>query len=96
MNDEIDFSFVYDYLQDSYSSTMGRTVEDIVRMFKFLLLKNKFKLSDVGLVERTRTDMLFKYFLGYQPEDTKLIDPSLLTVFRRERLTKYEIDENGK
>ena len=32
------------------------------------------------------TDMLFKYFLGYDPEETKLIDPSLLTVFRRERL----------
>lgn len=96
LNEMIDFSFVYDVLKDNYSSTMGRTAEDIVRMFKFLLLKNKFKLSDNGLVERARTDMLFKYFLGYAPEDTKLIDPSLLTVFRRERLTKYEIDETGK
>lgn len=96
LNEMIDFSFVYDELKDNYSSTMGRTAEDIVRMFKFLLLKNKFKLSDVGLVERAKTDMLFKYFLGYVPEDTKLIDPSLLTVFRRERLTKYEKDENGK
>lgn len=34
--------------------------------------------------------MLFKYFLGYNPEDTKLINPSLLTVFRRERLTDNE------
>ena len=83
LNDMIDFSFVYDYLKDKYSSTMGRNAEDIIRMFKFLLLKSYYKLSDRGLVERTKTDMLFKYFLGYNPEDIKLIDPSLLTVFRR-------------
>lgn len=86
----IDFSFVYDYLKDKYSSTMGRNAEDIIRMFKFLLLKSYYKLSDRGLVERTKTDMLFKYFLGYNPEDIKLIDPSLLTVFRRERLNDKE------
>ncbi len=90
-NDMVDFSFVVDILKDKYSSTMGRTCEDVIRMFKYLLLKQYFKLSDRGLVERTMTDMLFKYFLGYEPEETKLIDPSLLTVFRRERL----IDNDG-
>ena len=88
----IDFSFVVDMLKDKYSSTMGRTAEDVIRMFKFLLLKSYFKLSDRGLIERTMTDMLFKYFLGYNPEETKLIDSSLLTVFRRERL--IDNDEN--
>lgn len=92
LNDMIDFSFVVDILKDKYSSTMGRTAEDVIKMFKYLLLKSYFKLSDRGLIERTRTDMLFKYFLGYAPEDTKLIDPSLLTVFRRERL--IDNDEN--
>ena len=91
LNDMVDFSFVYNELKDKYSSTMGRTCEDIVRMFKYLLLKSYFELSDRGLVERTETDLLFKYFLGYDPEDTKLIDPSLLTYFRRERLK----DEDG-
>ena len=86
LNDMIEFSFVVDMLKDKYSSTMRRTAEDVIRMFKFLLLKSYFKLSDRGLVERTMTDMLFKYFLGYDPEETKLINPSLLTVFRRERL----------
>jgi len=90
LNDMIDFSFVYDELKDKYSSTMGRTCEDIIRMFKYLLLKSYFKLSDRGLVERTETDLLFKYFLGYVPEETKLINPSLLTVFRRERLKDEE------
>ena len=86
----VDFSFVYEELKDKYSSTMGRTCEDVVRMFKYLLLKSYFKLSDRGLIERTETDLLFKYFLGYSPEDTKLINPSLLTVFRRERLKDEE------
>lgn len=91
LNDMVDFSFVYDYLKDKYSSTMGRTCEDVIRMFKYLLLKSYYNLSDRGLVERTRTDLLFKYFLDYEPEETKLINPSLLTVFRRERLK----DEDG-
>ena len=92
LNDMVDFSFVYEELKDKYSSTMGRTCEDIIRMFKYLLLKSYFKLSDRGLVERTETDLLFKYFLGYAPEETKLINPSLLAVFRRERLK--DEDEN--
>ena len=86
LNDMVDFSFVVEMLKDKYSTTMGRTSEDVIRMFKYLLLKTYYKLSDRGLVERTKTDMLFKYFLGYEPEETKLIDASLLTVFRRERL----------
>ena len=90
LNDMVDFSFVYEELKDKYSSTMGRTCEDIIRMFKYLLLKSYFKLSDRGLVERTETDLLFKYFLDYDPEETKLINPSLLTVFRRERLKDGE------
>lgn len=90
LNDMVDFSFVYEELKDKYSSTMGRTSEDVIRMFKYLLLKSYFKLSDRGLIERTETDLLFKYFLGYDPEDTKLINSSLLTVFRRERLNDEE------
>jgi len=34
----IDFSFVVDMLKDKYSSTMGRTAEDVIRMFKFFYL----------------------------------------------------------
>ena len=49
---------------------MLRTCEDIIRIFKYLLLKSYFKLSDRCLVERTETDLLFKYFL-----DTKLTLP---------------------
>ena len=58
LNNMVDFSFIYDELKDKYSSTMGRTCEDIIRMFKYLLLKSFFKISDRGLVERTKTDVL--------------------------------------
>ena len=89
----VDFSFVYDELKEKYSSTMGRKAEDVVRMFKYLLLKNYYKLSDRDLIARTKTDMLFKYFLDYLPEEVDLIDPSLLTVFRRERLSNKDNEE---
>jgi len=32
LNDMIDFSFVVDMLKDKYSSTMGRNVEDVIRI----------------------------------------------------------------
>lgn len=53
LNDMVDFSFVYDELKDKYSSAMVRTCENIIRMFKYLLLKSYFKLSDRSLAERT-------------------------------------------
>lgn len=93
LKEMVDFSFVYEELKDKYSSTMGRKAEDVIRMFKYLLLKNYYKLSDKGLIERTKTDMLFKYILDYLPEEVNLIDPSLLTVFRRERLSNKENEE---
>ncbi len=93
LKDMVDFSFVYDELKDKYSSTMGRKAEDVIRMFKYILLKSYYKLSDRGLIERTQTDMLFKYFLDYLPEEKELIDPSLLTVFRRERLSNKDNEE---
>lgn len=93
LKDMVDFSFVYDELKDKYSSTMGRKAEDVIRMFKYLLLKNYYKLSDRDLIARTKTDMLFKYFLDYLPEEINLIDPSLLTVFRRERLSNKDNEE---
>lgn len=96
MKNEIDFSFVYDIVKESYSSTMGRTAKDVDFMFKLLLLKTESGLSDEGLIKMVKVNMEYKYFLGLEPEETEIIDPSLLTKFRRTRLAKYEKDENGK
>lgn len=38
-------------------------------MFKYLLLKAINDVSDVDLVERSKYDMSFKYFLDMAPED---------------------------
>ena len=95
ITDEIDFSFVNELLENSYSNTMGRTAKDPVFMFKLLLLKTESGLSDEGLIKMAKVNMEYKYFLGLDPEETEIIDPSLLTKFRRSRIAKYEQDENG-
>ncbi|WP_416352377.1 transposase [[Clostridium] innocuum] len=50
------------------------------------LFVSKFKLSDRDLIAHTRTDMLYKYFLGYNPEKVNFINPSSLSKFRHMRL----------
>src|SRR5690625_3562692 len=54
-------------------------------MFKYLLHKTIFDLSDVDIVERSKYDMSFKFFLDMAPEEA-VIDPSSLTKFRKLRL----------
>lgn len=81
----IDFSFVYEELKDKYCMDNGRNAIDPIRMFKYLLLKTIYDLSDVDVVDRTRYDMSFKFFLHMAPEEA-VIDPSSLTKFRKLRL----------
>ena len=85
INDLIDFSFIYEELLDKYSSGQGRIAECPIKLFKYLLLKVIYTLSDVDIVERSRYDMSFKYFLEMLPEQD-VINPSTLTKFRRLRL----------
>ena len=91
ITDLVDFRFVYQELQDKYCHDNGRTAESPIRMFKYLLLKVIYDISDVDVVERTRYDMSFKYFLGLTPEETNLINPSSLTKFRRLRLKDMDL-----
>lgn len=85
MNDIVDFSFVLEELQNKYCLDNGRNAVPPIRMFKYLLLKSIFDLSDVDVVERSKYDMSFKYFLDMAPEDP-VINPSSLTKFRKLRL----------
>ncbi|BEP30326.1 IS1182 family transposase [Helicovermis profundi] len=86
INDLVDFSFVYDELLPYYSLDQGRGAKDPILMFKYLLLKTIYKISDVDVVNRSLTDLSFKYFLNLAPEETNLINPSSLTKFRKLRL----------
>jgi len=90
INELIDFEFVYEELKDKYSFTMGRGAINPIVMFKYLLLKALYPVSDKGLVKRAFTDMSYKYFLGLNPEDS-VIDSTSLTKFRRQRLKDTNI-----
>ncbi|MFB5269497.1 transposase, partial [Paenibacillus enshidis] len=90
INELVDFTFVYEELKESYCHNNGRTAQDPIRMFKYLLLKTIFDLSDVDLVERSKTDLAFKFFLDLAPEES-VIDPSLLTKFRKLRLKDMKL-----
>ncbi|PGK36708.1 IS5/IS1182 family transposase, partial [Bacillus anthracis] len=89
-NELVDFSFVLEELKDKYCLDNGRNAIPPVRMFKYLLLKSIFDLSDVNVVERSKYDMSFKYFLDMAPEDM-VIDPSSLTKFRKLHLKDVEL-----
>ena len=91
IHDLVDFQFVYTELVQKYTLDNGRPAEDPVRMFKYLLLKTIFDLSDVDVVSHTLYDLSFKYFLDLPPEDTNLIHPSSLTKFRRMRLKDMDL-----
>lgn len=90
INELIDFSFIYDELLNKYCINNGRTAESPVRMFKYLLLKTIYNVSDVDVVERSRFDMSFKYFLEMTPEES-VINPSSLTKFRKLRLKDTDL-----
>ena len=85
LHDEIDFSFIYEELADSYSACMGRTACDPIQMFKYIVLKVLSDLSDKDLVEEVKMNMAYKFFLDMAPEEMP-VDSSTLCVFRRQRL----------
>ena len=90
INDLIDFTFIYDELVNKYCLDNGRNAESPIRMFKYLLLKTIYNISDVDVVERSRFDMSFKYFLEMTPEEG-VINPSSLTKFRKLRLKDTDL-----
>ena len=90
INTLVDFSFVYQELVDKYCSDNGRMAESPIRMFKYLLLKVIYDISDVDVVDRSRYDMSFKYFLGMAPEED-VINPSSLCKFRKLRLKDMDL-----
>lgn len=90
LNNLVDFTFIIDEVKENYCLNDGRNAIDPIRMFKYLLLKVIYDLSDRDLVERAYTDLAFKYFLGIAPEDD-VIHPTTLTKFRRLRLVNDNI-----
>ena len=92
LKENIDFSFVNPMMRKQYCENFGRPAKEPEMMFKLLFLKKLYDLSDERLISSAQTDMAFKYFLGLSPED-KMIDPSLLTKFRKTRLTEDILED---
>jgi len=90
--ENIDFSFVNPMLKSSYCETFGRPAKEPEMMFKIMFLKRMYDLSDEVLVDNLGYNMAFKFFIGLDPED-KTIDPSLLTKFRKTRITEDILEE---
>ena len=92
IKDNIDFSFVNPMLKKQYCEHFGRPAKEPEMMFKLMFLKKIYDLSDVRLINSAQTDMAYKYFLNLDPE-AEVIDPSLLTKFRKTRITEDILEE---
>lgn len=92
MKENIDFSFVNPMLRKQYSERYGRPAKEPEMMFKLLFLKKLYDLSDERLISSAQTDMAYKYFLDLAPED-KMVDSSLLTKFRKTRITEDILED---
>lgn len=87
LNKMVDFKAIGELLKDKYETTKGKTEKDTVKTFKLLLLKLYYELSDEDLIEKSQTDLVFKYFLELDFLETSKVDASLLKTFRRERIS---------
>lgn len=92
IKENVDFSFVNPMLRKQYCEHFGRPAKEPEMMFKLLFLKKLYDLSDETLISSAQTDMAYKYFLDLEPE-AKMIDPSLLTKFRKTRITEDILEE---
>jgi transposase len=92
IKENIDFSFVNPMLRKQYCENFGRPAKEPEMMFKLMFLKKIYDLSDERLISSAQTDMAYKYFLDLDPE-AAMIDPSLMTKFRKTRITEDILEE---
>jgi len=90
INDIIDFSFVYELVKDRYSP-IGRGSKDPAMMVKIFLLEYLYRLSDVEVVKRIQTDIVFRWFLNLGVDDQGP-DDTTLSYFRVKRLTENHFE----
>ena len=58
-NELVDFDFIYEELEEKYCLTNGRIAISPILLFKYLILKVMYNMSDRDLVDRSRYDMSF-------------------------------------
>lgn len=92
INDTVDFSFIFDLVQDSYCLYYGRPAKEPELLFRLLFLQTLYNHSDGRVIEEAQVNLAYKWFLGLNPED-ELPDPSQLSRFRNHRLGAGQVDE---
>jgi IS5 family transposase len=81
INEQFDFNFIYDEVEELYCSNNGRPAYDPVILYKATLVQRLKKLSDPEMEYTARYDIRIKHFLGIPIEDYSF-DYSTLSVFR--------------
>ncbi len=79
-------------LRKQYCEHFGRPAKEPEMMCKLIFLKKLYDLPDERLISSAQTDMAYKYFLNHEPE-SPMVDSSLLTKFRKTRITKDILEE---
>ncbi len=87
----IDFSFVYEKVKNKYSH-LGRSSKDPIMMVKIFLLEYLYNLSDLGVVDRIKTDIVFRCFLGLSIDDP-VVDDTIISHFRVNRLSEEDFED---
>jgi transposase len=87
IKENIGFSFVNPMPRKQYCEKFGRPAAEPEMTFKLMFLKKVYGLPDERLIHSAQTDMAYKYFLDLDP-GAGMIDPSLLTEFRKTRITE--------
>lgn len=92
IHEMVDFSFINELVMESYSVYYGRPANEPELLFRLLFLQFLYNLSDERVIEESRYNLAYKWFLGLNPEDL-LPDPSQLSRFRRHRLGAHQVEK---
>jgi transposase len=91
INEDMDFSFVHDVVQDFYSLNYGRPTNEPELLFRILFLQYLYNLSDEWVIEDAQVNLAYRRFLNLNPEDA-LPDPSQLSRFHNHPLGASRVE----
>ncbi|MGP0577868.1 transposase [Paenibacillus peoriae] len=87
----IDFSFILEFVQEQYNLFYGRRAKDPEMLFRLIFIQKLYNLSDERVIEETKVNLAYKWFIGLNPEDP-LPDSSLLSLFRVHKIGAGEVE----
>lgn len=87
----IDFSFILEFVQEQYNLFYGRRAKDPEMLFRLIFIQKLYNLSDERVIEETKVNLAYKWFIGLNPEDP-LPDSSLLSIFRVHKIGAGEVE----